>query len=147
MVCSTPTAATAPTSNKADELLILEFSQILGDGLELVDGHANLRALRIDYGVQAMIQMVVDVGFLGLAHCALGRLELLGNLQAGSTGFDHFSDAAQLTFCALEPLEDFGMGFVYTKALRESRQSPPTRCVVATRARCARYSPMGRLTR
>jgi hypothetical protein len=72
----------APANSKADESFIAGHSQILGDGLEFINRCAGQRALRIDDVVQAVIQVVVDKGLLGLAHRALGGMELLGHIQA-----------------------------------------------------------------
>src|SRR6202789_587651 len=108
-VCSTPTAATAPTRSHADELLIDGRSQVLRDGLELIDRCARLRALCIDDMVQAMIQVVVDESLLGLAHRTLGGVQLLRHIQARASGFNHLRDTAQLALGALEALQDFVM--------------------------------------
>jgi small multidrug resistance family-3 protein len=81
----------------ADESLIEGRSQILGDGLELIDRCACLRGLCIDDMVQAVIQVVVDEGLLGLAHRTLGGVQLLRHIQARASGFNHLRDTAQLT--------------------------------------------------
>jgi hypothetical protein len=75
------THRTAPTSSKPDESLIARYLQILGDRLELINRCAGLRALRIDHVVQAMIQVVIDEGLLGLAHRTFGGMELLSDVQ------------------------------------------------------------------
>jgi hypothetical protein len=92
--------------------LIAGYSQILGDCLELINRCAGLRALRIDNVVQTMIQVVIDEGLLGLAHCALCGVELLRDVQARPSRFDHFRNAAQLALGSLESLEDFRMGLM-----------------------------------
>src|SRR4030081_2124730 len=89
MVCRTPTAATAPTSSKPDESLIAGYLQILGDGLELINRCAGLRALRIDHVVQTMIQVIVDEGLFGLAHRTFGGMQLLRDIQTRPSRFDH----------------------------------------------------------
>src|ERR1700721_1274137 len=88
MVCRTPTAATAPISSKADESLIAGFSQVLGDGLELIHRRAGLRALRIHDVVQAVIEVVVDKGLFSLAHGTFSSMQLLSNVQAWPSRFD-----------------------------------------------------------
>eukprot|EP01042_Synura_sphagnicola_P018570 gene18571-biopygen18369 len=56
--------------------------------------------------------MVLDQGLLGLPDRALDRLQLLGDLEAGTPGLDHLDDLAQMPIRALQPFDDGGMGFV-----------------------------------
>lgn len=87
----------------------MERSQIFGDFLEFVDSPSPLLAERRHRVLQAMIEMVGDQRFLSLANRFLDRMKLLGNVDTGTAGLDHLDDGAQMTFAALQPLDDFRM--------------------------------------
>jgi len=59
--------------------------------------------------------MVLDQRPLGLTDCLLDRMKLLGDIEAGSAGLDHFDDALEVPIGALQPLDDLGVGFVDVK--------------------------------
>jgi hypothetical protein len=48
--------------------------------------------------IQTVIDVIMNQGFLGLAHSLLDRVELLGNVEARSTVFDHRDDRPEMTF-------------------------------------------------
>jgi hypothetical protein len=71
------------------------------------DVHDTTRlAPPIGRGIEAMIDVVVDQGFLGLANGLLDGVELLGDIETGSSLLDHRNDAPQVSFRPLQPLHD-----------------------------------------
>src|SRR5713226_7929200 len=71
-------------------------SEILGDGLELVDRLAAIRGRRIDRDIQTMIEMVLDQRLLRLANGLFDRVELLRQIKAGAPRLDHVDHAAKM---------------------------------------------------
>jgi hypothetical protein len=59
-----------------------------------------------------MIKMILDQRLLGLRNGPFDRMELLGNVEAGSARLDHFDDPAQMPLGAFEPLDDLRVCFV-----------------------------------
>ena len=55
---------------------------------------------------EAMIDMVVDQGLLGVDDRTLDCLQLLSDLDAGASFFDHRHDAAQVAASAVQSLYD-----------------------------------------
>jgi hypothetical protein len=47
--------------------------------------------------IQTVIDVVMNQGLLGLAHSFLDRVQLLGNVEARSSVFDHPDDGPQVT--------------------------------------------------
>ena len=56
--------------------------------------------------LQAVVDVILDQGALGLADGLLHRVQLLGNIHAGTAILDHGDDAAQVALGALEPFDD-----------------------------------------
>lgn len=78
------------------------------------------------FGIKAVIHMIVDQGLLGIAHGALDRLQLLREVHAEPTPFDHGDHGAQMPFGAFEPRYDFGvacmvMGVCHTNWIASPR--------------------------
>ncbi len=69
--------------------------------------------------------MIVDQRLLGLADCLLHRVQLLGEIEAGTAFLDHRDHALQVPLGALQPLRDLGMGRVDMGAEHGDRISSP----------------------
>jgi hypothetical protein len=61
---------------------------------------------------QAMVEVVLDQGSLGIANCALDRMQLLREIKAWTTFLDHGDDAPEVTFRPLQAFCDLRMGVV-----------------------------------
>jgi hypothetical protein len=66
--------------SKAGGSLSGVLSQILANGLELINRSAGLRAIRIDDFIQTMFEVIVDERLLRLAHRTLGGMKLLSDV-------------------------------------------------------------------
>lgn len=51
---------------------------------------------------QAMVDMVMDQGSLGLGHGAFNGMQLGGKIDTGALFLDHPDDPAQMSLCALQ---------------------------------------------
>lgn len=87
-------------------------SEVFCDFLELVDGFALAAWKRTNHILKAMIKMILDQGLFRLANGFLDRLQLLGNIEATATVFDHVDYAAQMPFGPFQPFDDVRMGAV-----------------------------------
>lgn len=56
--------------------------------------------------LQAVVDVILDQGALGLAHGFFHRMQLLGDIHAGAPFLDHADDTAQVALGALEPFDD-----------------------------------------
>jgi hypothetical protein len=56
-----------------------------------------------------MLDVVVDQRMLGVRHRAFDRVQLLREIEAGPAVLDHRDDRAQVSFRALQPLDDSGV--------------------------------------
>jgi len=61
---------------------------------------------------QAVVDMILDKDTLGLADGFFHCMQLLSDVDAGSTAFNHSYDAAQVALCALQPFDDIAMTLV-----------------------------------
>ncbi|MNL59887.1 hypothetical protein D3C87_1836500 [compost metagenome] len=59
-----------------------------------------------------MIDMVLDQSALGLADGFFHGVQLLSDVDAGPTVFDHVDDAAQVPLSTLQPFDDIAMTLV-----------------------------------
>jgi hypothetical protein len=99
--------------------------EVLGDLLEGFQWCALAIAQSRDSVLQAVIDVILDERALGLAYGFFDSVELLGNVYALSTFFDHGDDAAQVSVRTFEALDDrlvalVGMGmavFVFAHGL------------------------------
>jgi hypothetical protein len=80
--------------------------QIPGDGLEV--GAILLRM----FGIEAMINMVMDERALGVYHGLFHGMELLRDLEAGLACLDHLDHRAQMPVGAFQPGDQGGVGCV-----------------------------------
>ena len=87
-------------------------SEVLGDGLELFDRRLWRPLLVLDGVRQAVIDVVVDQRLLGGRDRPFHGVELLDDVHAGTPGFHHPDDIAQMTLSALQPLDDVGVRLV-----------------------------------
>ena len=55
---------------------------------------------------EAVVDVVVDERALGAGNRAFNGLKLLGDVDAGPLFLDHPDDAAQMTRCAVQALDD-----------------------------------------
>jgi hypothetical protein len=85
---------------------MLASLQVLADGLELLQRPTTLTRICRPDAFQAMIQMVVHQGPFGLGNCLLYRVELLRDVEAGTSFLDHGDDGSKVTFDSLKPLHD-----------------------------------------
>src|SRR5580704_12241955 len=86
MVCSTPTPATAATSSSSGS---------------------------VSPGLQTVVDMVVDQFALGRADGGLHGVQLLREVGAGATLFDHPDHRAEMALGALQSRRDRWMGGVF----------------------------------
>ena len=93
-------------------------SQIPGDVAESGNSLALRFRQRLHCAAEAMVEMVADQRLLGFADGFLNRVQLLRDLRTGAARFDHFDDAAQMTICALQPLDDGRMALVGVSGAR-----------------------------
>jgi hypothetical protein len=63
--------------------------------------------------IEAVIDVIVDEGLLGLGNSLLDRMKLLGQVEAGSAIIEHRDDPAQVSLGPLQPLDDLRMALVY----------------------------------
>lgn len=87
-------------------------SQVFGDFLEFIDGLALAARKGADNILQTMIEMVLDKSLLGLSDSLLDSLQLLGDIKAAATVFDHLDYGTKMAIGAFQPLDDIGMGSV-----------------------------------
>jgi hypothetical protein len=71
----------------------INLSQIFGDFLEFVDRAAPLLRQRADNVLKAMIEVILDQRPLRLNDRLLDRMQLLSDVAARPSSFDHFDDA------------------------------------------------------
>ena len=64
--------------------------------------------------------MVLNERFLGLGDGLLDGMELLCDVETGPAGLDHLDDAFEMPAGPLQPLDNFGMGFVDVNLLNHS---------------------------
>jgi len=57
-----------------------------------------------------MINVVLDQGAFGLKNSLFNRMELLGNIRAGSIVLDHCNHAEEVAIGTFQPLCDIGVG-------------------------------------
>lgn len=84
-------------------------SEVARDRTELVHDRAVRTITDAFDSVEAMVEVVVDQGALGLFYRSLDGMELLGDVNARPSRFDHLDDGLQMAVSALEPLCDRGM--------------------------------------
>jgi hypothetical protein len=89
------------------------MSQVPGHGFELPERSPACCPWRLERAVEAMIDVVVNQGLLGVLDRALDRLELLRNLHAGPALLDHLDDHAKVAIGTLEALDDRGMSLMW----------------------------------
>lgn len=56
-----------------------------------------------------MVDMIIDQRPLGAGDGVLDRLQLLRDIDAWASAFDHVDDAAQMTAGAVQAFDDRGM--------------------------------------
>jgi hypothetical protein len=83
--------------------------EVLGDLLEIFQRCALACSQYVKGLLQAMVDVVLDKHTLGLADGFFHGVQLLGDIDAGPTVFDHADDAAQVTLRTLQPLDDIAM--------------------------------------
>jgi len=125
------------------------WSQVFGNGLELIDDGNGRFAVAVRCGVQTMIDVIMYQCALCLADGLLDRVELLGQIEAGAALGKHFDDAAEVTFRALQPFDDIRMTFMSVIAGHEQTISPlggyrKVNFVASRRAASTVAAPRGR---
>ncbi len=65
---------------------------------------------------QAMVDVILNQGALGLANGFFHRMQLLGNIHAGTAILDHGDDAAQVALGAFEPFDDVSVTLMVVMA-------------------------------
>jgi hypothetical protein len=83
--------------------------QVLRDQFELPKCGPASCTWRLEGTVEAMTDVIVNQGFLGVLNRAFDSLQLLGKLVAWSPLFDHLYDLAKMAIGSLETLDDRGM--------------------------------------
>ncbi|BCR23446.1 hypothetical protein KAM426_09730 [Aquipseudomonas alcaligenes] len=61
--------------------------------------------------------MILDQGPLRLAHGLFDRIQLLSNIHALTTIFEHRDDASQMPIGTLEAFDDCAVGLVHVAVL------------------------------
>lgn len=80
--------------------------------LEVFQRRALARGECCDRMFQAVIDMVLDQRAFGLTDRFFHGMQLLRDVDAGTTVFDHADDAAQMTLRTLQPFDDIAMTLV-----------------------------------
>lgn len=93
-------------------MVLSRLSEVLSDLLEVFQRRALACGEGFDRVFQAMVYVVLDQRALGLADGFLHGMQLLSDIDAGSTVFDHGNDAAQVTLRTLQPFDDVAMTLV-----------------------------------
>ncbi len=104
--------------------MVWQPSKIFGDFLELVDRPAPPGGQGAHSLFKAIVEMVLNQGFLGLTDGFLDGVKLLRDVETRAAVTDHSDNAAQMPFGAFEALDDFGMGFVTVLSGHGSYLSP-----------------------
>lgn len=86
--------------------------EVFSDLLERFQWGALAIVQRRDGVLQAVINVILDKRSLGLTHRFFHGMQLLSNVDALTTVFDHGNDAAQMTVGPLEALDNRLMGSV-----------------------------------
>ena len=86
--------------------------QVLGNLLEFVQGRSIALAQGCNRVLKTVVDMVLDERALGLADGLFNRMQLLGNVYTFPPVLDHGNDAAQMTVCTLQALDDRLMALV-----------------------------------
>jgi hypothetical protein len=84
-------------------------SQVPGHGFELPERSAACCAWRFERAVEAVVDVIVNQGLLGVLDGALDRLKLLRDLRARPALLDHLDDHAKMAIGTLETLDDRGV--------------------------------------
>lgn len=88
----------------------LGYSPVFRDRAKLVD--RMLRSITF-FGVdEAMVDVIIDQRALGAGNGVLDGLELLRDIDAWPTLFDHCGDTSQMAIRAIQSLDDRGMAGV-----------------------------------
>lgn len=90
-------------------------SEVACEFSELVHGMALANTQRAHKILKAVIQVVLDQGFLGLLNRFLHRLQLLRDFEAGSSLLQHFYGAAQMSAGSAQAFDYGRMGGVYVR--------------------------------
>ena len=85
-------------------------SEIACDCPELVQGIALAGTHRAHEIFKAVVQMALNQGFLGLLNRFLHRLQLLRDIETGSSLLQHVHGAAQVPAGSAKPFDDGWMG-------------------------------------
>lgn len=85
-------------------------SEVFGDLSKLFDRARHVARLVLDRMGQAVLDMIVDQGPFGCGDGPLDGVELLSHIQARAAGFHHADDVSQMTFGALQALDDVRVG-------------------------------------
>jgi hypothetical protein len=75
--------------------------------------------------IQAVVDVVMHQGFLGLGDSFLDRMELLGNLKARPAVLDHGDHGSKMALNPFEALHNFGMALMYLGHVRSQKKSYP----------------------
>jgi hypothetical protein len=86
--------------------------QVFGDLLERIQRATFAFAQGVDGVFQAVIDVVLNKGALGLAHCLFHCMQLLRDVHALTAFFDHGDDAAQVTISPFQALDNSFMTLV-----------------------------------
>jgi hypothetical protein len=87
-------------------------SEVLGDLLEFFKWRPLTVGESADRVLQAVVDVILNQRAFGLTHRFLNRMQLLGNVNARASIFDHANNAAQMAFGTLQPFDDVAMTLV-----------------------------------
>ena len=98
--------------------------EVSGDFAEFRHGLPRFGRIAFNSMGQTVIDVVVDQGLLGRSHSLFDRMKLLSQIQARPARLDHDDRLAQMSLGALQPIDDFRMGFVGDMRLDRCMLSP-----------------------
>src|SRR5712691_3080038 len=81
-------------------------SEVFRNFLELGDRLPLIARQRSGGGLEAIVDVILDQGPLGLANRLFDGMELLSDVEAGPPPLDHLGDAAEMSFRALQALQN-----------------------------------------
>jgi len=94
----------------------LDVSKVFRDRLEFADHVSRSPTASVGGNVEAVINVIVDQGFLCLTDGLLDGLQLLRQVQARPLLLDHRNDMTKMPLGTAEPPNDLRVGLVNVAA-------------------------------
>src|SRR6266404_4780265 len=86
--------------------------EIFRYGLEFAHDGFRRSAGPVRSGIQTMIDVIVNQSPLGLANGLFDGMQLLGEIEAGSSFAEHFNHPTEMALGTLQPLDDSWVSFM-----------------------------------